>query len=642
MKKQAASACALRAALMAGCLLTPVAAFGHPADQHGTPGGHLPGTSSGDIELVSSLRVHDAAEGQIADVGAHGYYAYLAYFSQTECAGPEGTGPDGGIYVIDLHDPANPQEVGFIRAHQDSFTGEGVQVIKVDTAFFNGDLLIHNNESCGKNSKGGMSLWDVTDPTHPKKLVENFGDLTGAGGARETPHDAHQIHSSFAWDAGDKAYAMIIDDDETLDVDIVDITNPKKPKLVAETGLEEWPSVVINGNGDETFFHDVDVKQIDGQWIAVLSYWDAGWVLLNVTDPANPEFIADSDYPAVDPLTGFSPPEGNAHQAEWTSDFRFLIGTDEDFSPFRSSFQITTGPNVGEYPSGEFGFTAQIALTLPDGLLNGPTIFGGYGCNDDVADIPPASALGALDPGEESILVLSRGPVEDPFHNHEACRFDEKIANAEAKGYDAVIIANHHTGSNAGANPDAAFCGGGDPRPGVMAVCIGHRAYHLLFDNAQDYSVPYGSDEVASIGLGTIGHEVQFDTDFDGWGYVNLLDANSLVHLDAYAIPESLNQAFASGFGDLSVHEVATDPDDPNRAYLSYYAGGFRAIEIDESGPTPQLVETGAFIDENGNNFWGVQVWKHPDTGEKYILASDRDSGLWVFRNKVEDLALGN
>jgi hypothetical protein len=328
--------------------------------------------------------------------------------------------------------------VGFIPAHQDSFTGEGVQVIKVDTVFFNGDLLIHNNESCGKNSKGGMSLWDVTDPTHPKKLVENFGDLTGAGGARETPHDTHQIHSSFAWDAGDKTYAMIIDDDETLDVDIVDITNPKKPKLIAETGLEEWPGVIINGNGDETFFHDVDVKQINGQWIAVLSYWDAGWVMLNVTDPANPVFIDDSDYPAVDPLTGLSPPEGNAHQAEWTSDFRFLIGTDEDFSPFRSSFEITTGPNAGTYPSGEFGFTAQIALTLPDGLLNGATIFGGYGCNADAASIPPASALGALDPGEESILVLQRRPVEDPFHNEDACRFDEKVANAEAKGYQAA------------------------------------------------------------------------------------------------------------------------------------------------------------------------------------------------------------
>jgi hypothetical protein len=26
-------------------------------------------------------------------------------------------------------------------------------------------------------------------------------------------------------------------------------------------------------------------------------------------------------------------------------------------------------------------------------------------------------------------------------------------------------------------------------------------------------------------------------------------------------------------------------------------------------------------------------VWTHPETGEEYILASDRDSGLWIFQD---------
>jgi hypothetical protein len=72
------------------------------------------------------------------------------------------------------------------------------------------------------------------------------------------------------------------------------------------------------------------------------------------------------------------------------------------------------------------------------------------------------------------------------------------------------------------------------------------------------------------------------------------------------------------------VHEVALDPN-PGRklAYVSYYAGGFRVLEYGTGG----LKEVGAFIDEGGNNFWGVEV--HKIAGQQYVLASDRDFGLY-------------
>ena len=41
----------------------------------------------------------------------------------------------------------------------------------------------------------------------------------------------------------------------------------------------------------------------------------------------------------------------------------------------------------------------------------------------------------------------------------------------------------------------------------------------------------------------------------------------------------------------------------------------------------------GGVTEAGGNNFWGVEVWTHPETGEEYILASDRDSGLWIFQD---------
>ncbi|HEX2273143.1 MAG TPA: hypothetical protein VHG90_04625 [Acidimicrobiales bacterium] len=42
---------------------------------------------------------------------------------------------------------------------------------------------------------------------------------------------------------------------------------------------------------------------------------------------------------------------------------------------------------------------------------------------------------------------------------------------------------------------------------------------------------------------------------------------------------------------------------------------------------------SGKPVTQQGNNFWGVEVHKHPN-GQKYVLASDRDSGLWIFQPK--------
>lgn len=54
-----------------------------------------------------------------------------------------------------------------------------------------------------------------------------------------------------------------------------------------------------------------------------------------------------------------------------------------------------------------------------------------------------------------------------------------------------------------------------------------------------------------------------------GGGYVHLFEAATLEDLDTLAIPEAMDPAYASGFGDLSVYEVATDPTDSSLAYLA-------------------------------------------------------------------------
>jgi hypothetical protein len=167
----------------------------------------------------------------------------------------------------------------------------------------------------------------------------------------------------------------------------------------------------------------------------LLSYWDGGYVQLDVTDPRNPSMMGDTDYAAVDPellaATGTAlPAEGNGHRAEFTADNRMVVATDEDFSSYRSIFTIDAGLHAGEYPAGELGFTPPVLTTLADKKLNGNVVYGGYGCPGDRDSIPQASsALPTVAAGEERIVLFQRGPAGDPSTSDAACFLSEKTGS---------------------------------------------------------------------------------------------------------------------------------------------------------------------------------------------------------------------
>ena len=605
------------------------------------PPGHLP-PGSQNVNLVSKLQLTDTP-GAIADVGYFKGYAYLNAW-QPAC-------PSAGVHIVDVQDPANPVKVGFIPSHSNSHPGEGIHIVEAHTPFFDGDLLIHNNEHCD-NSKFaplGASLWDVTDPLNPVQLgrrssfTRNFGDTTPA-----FPNEIfHSIHSAQMWTTereGGQVFAFLVDNDESggKDVDIFDLTNPRRPVLASETGIVDWPDIGT-AFGDRRFHHDSQFKRIGGNDFLAVSYWDGGQVLLNVNDPYNPLFVGDSDYPAEDPLVpGISPPEGNSHQSYWSSENQFLISSDEDFSPYRAAgFNITSGPpeHIGAYPS-VIVPGAQAPAFLPDLTLNGPVVYGGYGCPDSApipspADVPGDLAL--VGPNEEKIVVLQRGPTGDPNAPEPACFPGEKAHQAVLAGWDAVLFVQRHGGVE-----DPPFCGSGAFVDAIVGVCTNHEAFHRLF-NTPPFTGPYTLDQYpeAAPAIGDIGSEIEVGSLFDGWGYVHLHDATNpdLPIIDSLAVPEALDPAFAFGFGDLTVHEIKTDPrPGVNLAYLSYYNAGFRVWEFDGTG----MREVGFFIDDRGNHFWGVFPIGDEYAGHGYpsptgsfekplILASDRDFGLYIF-----------
>src|SRR6266508_3182687 len=416
------------------------------AQQHGTTEGHLnPEGSSSNVALVSKLKLKNVVPEKIADVGVFKGYAYLAAWGVVTCK-------YNGIHVVDVRSPASPKEVAFIGSKEGSYPGEGVQALHIDTPAFDGDILVTNNEKCKEPAGfGGMNIYDVSKQSSPTPLVEGVGDSNIPGAGKK---DAHEIHSVFAWDAGAKAYAVIVDNEEGTDVDIIDITDPKKASLIAEYDLDQkFPQILqaTPANLVEVFFHDVVVKEIGGRQVMLLSYWDAGYVKIDVTDPTNITYLGDTDFTDPDPEAAESgyivPPEGNGHEAEFTNDNAYVIGADEDFGPFAlQARNLTDGTDI---PASQGSNTRKLE---PGQTIEGASVFVGRACTAD-----PSVPAGNPAVTDIAVVVL------------DVCASTEKVANViAAGGYDAVLIFNR-VGSDACNQTSGMTVEGDIPTFGVAA-----------------------------------------------------------------------------------------------------------------------------------------------------------------------------
>ena len=584
---------------------------------HGQPGGHLPPVQQ-NVDLVSKLRLTGASADRFSDIAVLGNYAYVGRWALPACP--------GGVTVVDISNPAAPREVASITSPVGTYTAEGLQAIHLDTAAFTGDVLVVSNERCGglspAGSAGGISLYDVTNPLSPQPLAIGFGDTEGSAPI------AHQAHSAFAWDAGDRAFVSIVDNAEIneMGIDIAEITDPRNPVRIAETGIAAWPGAQDTqsrpGMGADVrpYHHDSAVRNINGRWIMQVNYWDAGHVLLDVTDPANPVFMDDSTYPMPDPFINLTP-EGNAHQGEWgqcpegnalpgirggCTNPRWIIGTDEDFNPFRISTRVTSGTFSGEdFPTTNANATPRITETQ---TMTGPTYFVGRACAVTEPAIPVPAA-----PSANAIAVAERG----------VCSFQEKLNTIAAAGYQGGIVMNSAVAGNCDNLVTMAAAG---TIPFVfVARGAGYRILNIAGYNPAN--CPAGANP-ALPAVGTRGSDVTVAARFDGWtGGVRLLDATTLAEADYFIIPEALDRRFTDeDFGILSVHEVATDPTHPV-GYLAWYSAG--AVVLDWA--TGEFRKTGQYIDEGGADVWGTQFHMTAD-GRRYFVQSDRNYGLFVYR----------
>ena len=158
--------------------------------------------------------------------------------------------------------------------------------------------------------------------------------------------------------------------------------------------------------------------------------------------PLNPTHITDTNFDDPDPLTGFDPPEGNAHQGEFSarqpvpSHRRRGLRSGSrrpgrDRPPDRTPASIPAARSVA----------ARRSRSSRMACCNGPTYYGGYGCPTS-APVPDRATINpTLEPGEEAILVLQRGPAsarparaDDPEAPEESCFPGEKAQTASRRG----------------------------------------------------------------------------------------------------------------------------------------------------------------------------------------------------------------
>jgi len=344
-------------------------ADGLPAAAAGVGGARRAAPAAGShTRLVGALRIPGGLHG---DVWAHAGYAYVGTWS--------GPCPGTGVKIIDVRDPAHPQLVASAGGYPNT-SAEDMQVLSVSTADFTGDLLAIGLQTCGlpdqPPGKAGVDLWDVTEPTQPGHL--GFFDTSDvADGVHELSLAPRLINGEsrvYALTAQPFAEPItgLFGDTTVGDFQLIDVTDPTAPFRADDWGAGKdgglafgAPFVEVSpydctpppgtpelcrGHFAAVFAHSV-TPSADGL-TAYVAYWDAGAIVLDISDPTNVQMVGRTVYPADS--------EGDTHSAVPNAAQTLLATTDEDFSPGE-----TVAAGEPKQPGDTWGFGRLWSLADP-------------------------------------------------------------------------------------------------------------------------------------------------------------------------------------------------------------------------------------------------------------------------------------
>ena len=531
------------------------------------------------------------------DVWAHAGYAYTGTFNS-----PCGGDPEAGIWIWDVHNKNKPAFVGIIP----SPTGSRTNDVRV-TAMNSGDILVHSNESCD-GGPGGYEVYNVDDPASPVHLASvRIDDPNPLTPFIFGPIEDVGVHNLWLFSQGANDYVGVTTETAYGNFHIYDITDPANPALASFWGAEESfdPGVVASGDfgrnldaaiwltsgfgaSQNRFLHDVTITP-DGNR-AYLANWDAGLVLLDITDVGNPQLVSV----AIDPTSEDG--EVNSHSVWPNADGSIVVEGEEDFAPFESQFSIDTGPNAGTYASSEGAITTPIA-DEPGSAMSGSTTYVGLAC--DAGTVPSGTG----------IALIQRG----------VCAFTTKGNSVIAAGYSGMVVFNDE------ARGDALVTMGGDPIT-IPGVFVGHSTGLAIA----------GVGSAAELVVGAPGEDVTAAVVPNGWSGMRIwsyADPANPILMSTFNTVCSANPVDPScdPRGTYSSHNVQVED---NKAYISWYSDGVLVVDVSDPANPVEVARYHRagpeFEAENGGiqDVWGI--YKIPN--QPWIYASDRNGGLYILK----------
>jgi hypothetical protein len=518
------------------------------------------------VEVVGALRLDPSNEQAHGDVATYKKLAFVGKWREL-C-------PGTGVDIIDVSKPRQPVKIADTRDYADT-SMEDMQAIRIGRR----DILAIGLQDCGNVANQGtvgLELYDITNSRNPQFLsLFNGEDIPGLMADHGHVHEFDlvkrrdgQVLAALASPDSE----AITSDDQGLngigDLLLVDITDPSAPTLVSEYGVLDDFGLqfylgVQQGGDARTLDHSARFNEKGTR--LYLSYWDAGVIILDVSDPAQPTRLGRTSYQQGE--------EGNAHSIDTADGETTLIQADEDFSPFE--LQFTSNAFDGPRPAVEGAGTPPI-VERPGRELAAEVVHVGRGCPADPRPVPPGTGLADADPyladPAGKIALIERG----------LCRFDNKIARAQQAGAVGVIVYN-----NARPDEESLVLMGIDSPvidgpPGIAgtqitipAVFVQRSTGLLLRDGAAPVTA-----RAAAV--------------FNGWGYLRFFDISdpaNPVQLSTFATPNTNNEAVALD-GTWSVHNPELlrddDGDETNTLYVSWYNDGVRVLDITRPSSPPR------------------------------------------------------
>ena len=302
------------------------------------------------MQISPNLKVvaHDSLgdRGFNGDVWAHKGYAYVGHWGFQDWASgsknrfcPEE--PKSGVAVVKV-DRAGATRVSTLQ----NPAGTSAEDVVVYTADDGRDIAVAGIQWCGgsrydADAERGLMLWDVTNPETPAQIgYLNTGCCTR--GVHEFEVEEHANGHTYAYAtvptsryADPNTASGYRDAAGDGDFRMIDITDPAKPVQVSDWGIQDIGGPFYAGQGcdpDPNYGHGAE-PSADGTTV-FLSYWDSGFIKLDVSNPSTPVFMGRTVYPAN--------ADGDAHSSNYDDARSLLFTADEDFCP-HSGPAIETG-----------------------------------------------------------------------------------------------------------------------------------------------------------------------------------------------------------------------------------------------------------------------------------------------------------